>query len=228
MKEARLSNSAEAVFPAEKGSGRYLSSLRYALHVITHPFDGFWDLNREKKGSMAAAHTILALFLITYVMKLMYTNFQFIMVPVQYINVYERIISLALIFLVLCLANWALTTLFDGKGRFKDIYMGLCYALTPYVLIQLPCILLSHLLAYDEAEFYSVLISFSEIWCAFLAFIALMEIHDFGPAKTLVFIIATVVGALVIIFLVMMLLSLISDAYSFFVSLYKEIRFRLY
>ena len=100
MKEARLSNSAEAVFPAEKGSGRYLSSLRYALHVITHPFDGFWDLNREKKGSMAAAHTILALFLITYVMKLMYTNFQFIMVPVQYINVYERIISLALIFLV--------------------------------------------------------------------------------------------------------------------------------
>ncbi|MBR2661912.1 MAG: YIP1 family protein [Clostridia bacterium] len=228
MKEARLSNSAEAVFPAEKGSGRYLSSLRYALHVITHPFDGFWDLNREKKGSMAAAHTILALFLITYVMKLMYTNFQFIMVPVQYINVYERIISLALIFLVLCLANWALTTLFDGKGRFKDIYMGLCYALTPYVLIQLPCILLSHLLAYDEAEFYSVLISFSEIWCAFLAFIALMEIHDFGPAKTLVFIIATVVGALVIIFLVMVLLSLISDAYSFFVSLYKEIRFRLY
>ncbi|MCR5565349.1 MAG: YIP1 family protein [Clostridiales bacterium] len=228
MKEARLSNSAEAVFPAEKGSGRYLSSLRYALYVITHPFDGFWDLNREKKGSMAAAHTILALFLITYVMKLMYTNFQFIMVPVQYINVYERIISLALIFLVLCLANWALTTLFDGKGRFKDIYMGLCYALTPYVLIQLPCILLSHLLAYDEAEFYSVLISFSEIWCAFLAFIALMEIHDFGPAKTLIFIIATVVGALVIIFLVMVLLSLISDAYSFFVSLYKEIRFRLY
>lgn len=228
MKEAKLSNSAETAFRAEKGSGRYLSSLRYAFHVITHPFDGFWDLNREKKGSMAVAHTILALFLLTYVMKLMYTNFQFIMVPVQYINVYQRIASLALPFLVLCLANWALTTLFDGKGRFKDIYMGLCYALTPYVLIQLPCILLSHLLAYDEAEFYSVLISFSEIWCAFLAFVALMEIHDFGPGKTLIFIIATVIGALVIIFLVMVLLSLISDAYSFFVSLYKEIRFRLY
>ena len=228
MKEAKLSNSAEGAFRAEKSSGRYLSSLRYAFHVITHPFDGFWDLNREKKGSMAVAHTILALFLLTYVMKLMYTNFQFIMVPVQYINVYQRIASLALPFLVLCLANWALTTLFDGKGRFKDIYMGLCYALTPYVLIQLPCILLSHLLAYDEAEFYSVLISFSEIWCAFLAFVALMEIHDFGPGKTFIFIIATVIGALVIIFLVMVLLSLISDAYSFFVSLYKEIRFRLY
>ena len=228
MTEAKLSNGSEKAYRSAKGSGRYLSSLKYALHVITHPFDGFWDLNREKKGSLAAANTILVLFLITYVMKLMYTNFQFIMVPVQYINVYQRIASLALPFLVLCLANWALTTLFDGKGRFKDIYMGLCYALTPYVLIQLPCILLSHLLAYDEAEFYSVLISFSEIWCAFLAFVALMEIHDFGPGKTFIFIIATVIGALVIIFLVMVLLSLISDAYSFFVSLYKEIRFRLY
>jgi hypothetical protein len=211
----------------QTGFGRYIVSLKYALHVITHPFDGFWDLSREKKGTMAAAHTIFILFLLTYVLKLMYTNFQFIMVPIQYINVYQRMASLALPFLVLCLANWALTTLFDGKGRFRDIYMGMCYALTPYVLIQLPCILLSHMLAYDEADFYSVLISFSEIWCAFLVFVALMEIHDFGPGKTMISIVATVIGAMVILFLVMVFFSLLSDAFAFFASLYKEIRFRL-
>ena len=210
-----------------KGFGRYLFSLRYALYVITHPFDGFWDLNREKRGALAAANTILILFLLTYVMKLMYTNFQFIMVPIQYINIYQRMASLMLPFLVLCLANWALTTLFDGKGRFKDIYIGMCYALTPYVLIQLPCILLSHVLAYDEAEFYSVLITFSEIWCGFLVFVALMEIHDFGPGKTLLSIIATVIGAMVILFLVLVFFSLLSDAYAFFASLYREARFRL-
>lgn len=212
---------------SEKGFSRYLASLRYALYVITHPFDGFWDLNREKRGSLAAANTILILFLLTYVLKLMYTNFQFIMVPIQYINIYQRMASLALPFLVLCLANWALTTLFDGKGRFKDIYIGMCYALTPYVLIQLPCILLSHVLAYDEAEFYSVLISVSEIWCGFLVFVALMEIHDFGPGKTLLSIIATVIGAMVILFLVMVFFSLLSDAYAFFASVYREARFRL-
>ena len=227
MTEANFSGSMDKPVRPETGFRRYLASLKYALYVITHPFDGFWDLNREKRGSMAAAHTVFILFLLTYVLKLMYTNFQFIMVPVQYINVYQRMASLALPFLVLCLANWALTTLFDGKGRFRDIYMGMCYALTPYVLIQLPCILLSHMLAYDEAEFYSVLISFSEIWCAFLVFVALMEIHDFGPGKTLVSIVATVIGAMVILFLVMVFFSLLSDAFSFFASLYKEARFRL-
>ncbi|MCR4875598.1 MAG: YIP1 family protein [Clostridiales bacterium] len=226
MTEARASSVTEKTGSGQ-GVRNYGASLKYALHVITHPFDGFWDLSREKRGSMAAAHTLLALFLVTYVMKLMYTNFQFIMVPIQYINIYQRMASLALPFLVLCIANWALTTLFDGKGRFRDIYMGMCYALTPYVLIQLPCVLLSHVLAYDEAEFYHVLISFSEIWCMFLVFVALMEIHDFGPGKTFLSIVATVIGAMVILFLVMIFFSLLSDAYAFFASLYKEIRFRL-
>ena len=29
------------------GWARYTDSLRYGLHVITHPFDGFWDLIHE-------------------------------------------------------------------------------------------------------------------------------------------------------------------------------------
>ncbi len=227
MTEARRSQGTEQTYHGGSAFRRYLDSLKYALYVITHPFDGFWDLNREKKGSMAAAHTIFILFLLSYVLKLMYTNFQFILVPIQYINIFQRMASLALPFLVLCLSNWALTTLFDGKGRFRDIYMGMCYALTPYVLIQIPCILLSHILAYDEAEFYSVLISFSEIWCAFLVFVALMEIHDFGPGKTFISIIATVIGAMVILFLVLVFFSLLSDAYAFFASVYREARFRL-
>ena len=39
----------------------YLETLRYALYVITHPLDGFWDLTHEKRGSIAAANTIVLL-----------------------------------------------------------------------------------------------------------------------------------------------------------------------
>ena len=114
------------------GWDRYVASLKYAFHVMTHPFDGFWDLVHEQRGTMAAAHTFLILFLLTRVIKLMCTSFQFITAPVQYINVFEEMGSLLLPFLILCLGNWAMTTLFDGKGRFRDIYMAMCYALVPY------------------------------------------------------------------------------------------------
>ena len=206
----------------------YWAGIRYAGHVITHPFDGFWDLAHENKGNVAAATTYLVLFLLTYVLKLMYTSFQFISAPIQYINVFERSGSLLLPFLVLCFANWALTTLFDGKGRFKDIYIAMCYALVPYILIQLPLIFVSNIITFDEESFYTVLMTFSLVWCLFLAFVALQQVHDYSPGKTIVFIIATILGACVVIFLVLVFFSLLSDAIGFFVSLYREIAFRLY
>ncbi|MBR4500912.1 MAG: YIP1 family protein [Clostridia bacterium] len=206
---------------------RYIASVRYSLYVITHPFDGFWDLVHEKRGTLAAAHTFLFLFLLTRVLKLMLTSFQFISAPVQYINVFEEMASLALPFIILCLANWAMTTLFDGKGRFRDIYMAMCYALVPYILIQLPLILVSNMLTAEEGSFYSVLLSVSLVWCAFLVFVGLMEVHDYGPGKTIVFLIVTVVGACVIIFLMLTFFSLLSDALAYFISMYREIVFRL-
>jgi len=229
MSVARLENNGAAVKTSRRGEwwSRYTASLRYALHVITHPFDGFWDLVHEKRGTLAAAHTFLILFLLTRVIKLLCTSFQFITAPIQYINVFEEMASLLLPFLILCLANWAMTTLFDGKGRFKDIYMAMCYALVPYVLIQLPMVLISNFLTFEEASLYSVLLSVSVIWCVFLVFVGLMEVHDYGPGKTLVFLVVTVLGAAVIIFLILVFFSLLSDAISYFVSLYREIFFRL-
>ena len=225
MNEANLQSN---VSPRKEKWNRYWESVKYAFHVMFHPFDGFWDLIHEERGSLAAATTWLALCLITRVIVLMYTNFQFINAPLQYINVFEQMASLLFPFLILCLANWSLTTLFDGKGRFKDIYMAMCYALVPYVLIQLPLVFVSNIIAFDEAAFYSVLLNVSLIWSVLLAFVGLMQVHDYGPGKTIIFVIATILGTLIILFLMLVFLSLLSDALSYFVSLYREIAFRLY
>ena len=215
-KSAETLSDAAAVSNRRKESrAEYKRALRYALYVITHPFDGFWDLTREHKGNLAAATTFLALFLITRVLKILCTSFQFFDAAVQHINVFEEMGSLLLPFLILCLANWAMTTLFEGKGRFKDIYIGMCYALV------------SNILTYEEGSLYSVMLSISVIWSVFLVFVGLMEIHDYGPGKTFIFIIVTIVGACVIIFLALVCLSLLSDAIGFFVSLYREAAYRL-
>ena len=227
-KSAETLSDAAAVSNRRKESrAEYKRALRYALYVITHPFDGFWDLTREHKGNLAAATTFLALVLITRVLKILCTSFQFFAAAVQHINVFEEMGSLLLPFLILCLANWAMTTLFEGKGRFKDIYIGMCYALVPYIMIQLPMILVSNILTYEEGSLYSVMLSISVIWSVFLVFVGLMEIHDYGPGKTFIFIIVTIVGACVIIFLALVCLSLLSDAIGFFVSLYREAAYRL-
>ena len=207
---------------------RYGQTLKYALHVIVRPFDGFWDLSREKKGSIAAANTLILLALVTRILKLQYTSFQFLIVHWETLNVAREALSILVPLLIYCVSNWCWTTLFDGKGSFKDVYMSMGYCLTPYILLQLPMILLSNVLTIKEGAFYSVLAMLSLIWCAALFLVAMMQVHDFTPGKTVLFTIMSLFGMLVIIFLLLLFFSLLSDAIGYFVALYREIMFRMY
>ena len=128
----------------KEGFTHYLGTLKYALYVITHPFDGFWDLTHEKRGSIAAANTILFLTLLVRIMKLQFTSFVFLQVYWEGINILLYLASVLFPLALWCVGNWGLTTLFDGKGTLKQIYMATCYGLTPYPLIQFPLILFSN------------------------------------------------------------------------------------
>ena len=207
---------------------RYAQTLKYALHVIVRPFDGFWDLSREKRGSLAAANTLIILTLITHILKLQYTSFQFLIVHWEHVNVVSEALSILLPLLIYCVANWCWTTLFDGKGNFRDVYMSMGYCLTPFILLQLPMILLSNVLTIKEGAFYMVLDTVSLMWCAALFIVAMMQVHDFTPGKTILFTIMSLFGMLIIIFLLLLFFSLLSDAIGYFVALYREIMFRMY
>ena len=73
---------------------KYLDSLKFALYCITHPFDGFWDLTHERRGTYAAANTILFLTVIVRVMKLRYTSFIFLNVYWDELNIFLYVASI--------------------------------------------------------------------------------------------------------------------------------------
>lgn len=203
-------------------------TLRYSLYVSTHPLDGFWDLTHEKRGSIAAANIIIILALFTNVMRLQYTSFLFMKVIWEYVNIARIILGFLIPIVLSCVANWALTTLFDGKGTMKQIHMGIGYALTPYVLIQFPMIFISNLMTVEEGAFYYYINTFSEIWCGILIISAVMMIHDYSLGKALITIAVTVLGMILMIFIFLLFFSLVTDAAAYFISLYKEILFRFY
>lgn len=203
-------------------------TLRYSLYVITHPLDGFWDLTHEKRGSVEAANIIIFLVLLTRILKIQFTSFLFMKVQWEYVNIFEEVLGILIPLIIGCIANWSLTTLFDGKGTMKDIYIAIAYSLVPYVIIQLPMTFISNLLISGEGAFYTYLNTFSVIWCVVLLMSAVMMIHDFTLSKALIAIAATLLGMLVILFLLLLFFSLISDGLAYFISLYKELILRFY
>lgn len=203
-------------------------TLKYSLHVIFRPFDGFWDLTHENRGSMGAATIIFALVILTQAWQWTYSSFIFYYPQWEYFNLLMRIIPTVVLFSIWCLSNWSLTTLMDGKGRLGQIYMGTAYALTPYVLIHLPLIVISHLLTVEESSYYYIFTDISQIWCVILIICAMMMIHDYSLGKAIFSSLLAIVGMMIIIFLLVMFFSLITQSFGYFVSLYKEIAFRLY
>ncbi len=210
-----------------EGLSRYLKTLRYSLYVIFHPFDGTWDLTHEKRGSMAAAHTIVILTLLTNLWDRRFTNFMFNGTRWSETNVFKVIASILLPLAIWVVANWCWTTLMDGKGRLKEIYMVTAYALTPYPLLGIPMIFVSNMVTVDEGVFITYFNTFALIWCAFLILCGMMMVHDYGLGKGLLSCLLSIVGMAIIMFLILLFFSLISDAFAYFVSLFKEINFRI-
>ena len=206
---------------------KFLTTLKYAFYVIFHPADGFWDLTHAKRGSYSAANFIVIMTLLTHIWKLRFTSFLFLDVQWQKVNIFMEFATILLPLAIFCICNWGVTTLFDGKGTLGNIYMGTAYALTPYVLLQIPMIFLSNLVTVEEGAFYVVFNNISLMWCLMLIFMAMMMIHAYSAGKTLLFMIFTIFGMLVFIFIMLLFFSMISQGVAYFVSLAKEVMFRL-
>ncbi len=206
---------------------KYIRSLKFALYCATHPLDGFWDLTHERRGTYAAANTILFLTLLIRVMKLRYTSFIFITVYWEGINIFLYVASVAFPLAMFVLGNWGLTTLFDGKGRLGQVYMACCYAMTPYPLVQFPLMVFSNFVTVDEAEFYIVVSVLSLVWAGLLMIAAMGQIHEFGAGKNMLFMIASLFAMLIIVFILLLFFGMISQGVAYFISLAKEIMFRL-
>jgi hypothetical protein len=202
-------------------------TLRYSLYVSTHPLDGFWDLTHENRGSIAAANIIVAATVIVEVLRLTLTNFQFVTINMEYFNSVIVAFRILLPVGLWTVANWSLTTLMDGKGKMFEIYMAVCYALTPYVLINIVMIVLSQFITFEEGAIYMVLAGLSVLWTGLLILAAMMMIHDYSIIKTVLSSFLTIVGMGVMVFIFVIFFSLISDAFAYFFSLYKEILFRV-
>ncbi len=206
---------------------KYIDSLKFALYCVTHPLDGFWDLTHEKRGTYAAANTILIAALLIRILKLRYTSFLFMEVYWEDLNIFLYLASIVFPLSLWVVGNWGLTTLFDGKGKLGQVYMATCYAFTPYVLIQFPLMIFSNFVTVQEGEFYMVVSALSVIYSALLVIAAMGQIHEYSAGKNLLFTVATMFAMLVMIFILMIFFSMISQGVSYFISLAKEFMFRM-
>ena len=201
--------------------------LLYAFHVIFHPFDGFWDLKHEKRGSVRSAFVILLITIIVYFYNSIGQGYIFNPRPSTAMNIMGAISAVLAPLLLWVVANWCLTTLFEGEGSMSDIFTACCYCLTPLPLLVLPVTIASNFLTANEGGLISMLSSFAYIWLGILLVLAMQVTHDYSVGKNLLTCVATIVGMAFLMFLGILFSSLMAKIVSFVTNIIEEISYRL-
>ena len=200
--------------------------LLYGFHVLTHPFDGFWDLKHEKRGSLRAGLVFLAITIVTFFYQAIGQGYLF-NPRGGYSTIFTQIISVAVPLFLFITANWCLTTLMEGEGSFKDIFVAVCYSLLPVPILIIPSTIMSNIVAANEKSFVSLLVSLAFVWAGFLIFFGTMVTHDYSLGKNLITIVMTIVGMVFIMFVALLFTTLLGKIVGFISNIITEIAYRL-
>ena len=208
------------------GRKTYFEELLFVFHLVFHPFDGFWDLKHEKRGSVRAATTFLGITIIAFFYNSIGQGYLF-NPRGSNTNIFMAVLSVGLPVILWTVANWCLTTLFDGEGSLKDIYIATCYSIAPLALMLTISTLLTNVLSTGEGTIVTLVTGIGLVWTVILIFFGTLVTHDYSLSKNLLTVIGTIVAMAVIMFVAILFSSLLMKMVSFVTSLFSEIGNRL-
>ncbi len=213
----------------DKEKRGFWEEVMYGFHIIFHPFDGFWDLKHERRGSLRGAIFWLLAAALAFVYQAVGKGYlasgrvasggsgSYVMAAM----------SIILPVFLLAVGNWCLTTLFDGEGSFKDVFITLSYSLVPLVILLIPCVALTNVMSLAEMDLVNMVIAIGWVWVGLLAFFGVMVTHDYGLVKNFVTVLFSIVMVALIMFIAVLFFGLISQIYAFGHNIYVELSNRV-
>ena len=198
----------------------------YGFYVMLHPFDGFWDLKHEKRGSVRGALCILGLTALSIVYQSIGSAYLFNSNAGGRVDIIGPVITVVLVFALWCIANWCLTTLFDGEGNLKDIFIATAYALLPIPLVTIPATLATNICSLSEAEFVTLALGVAYVWTGMLIFFGSMTTHGYSMGRNIAICFFTIIGMVFIMFMAVLFWNLITRMVSFVSDIITEISYR--
>ncbi len=208
------------------GRKTYFEELLYVFHLIFHPFDGFWDLKHEKRGSVRAASTFLVITVVAFFYNSIGKGYLF-NPRGNSMTIFMAVLAVVLPVFLWAVSNWCLTTLFDGEGSFKDIYIATCYSLAPLSFMLTVATLLTNVLSGSEEMIVTLVMGIGVVWSVILIFFGMLVTHDYSLSKNLITTLGTIVAMLIIMFVAILFSSLLVKMVSFVTGLFSEIVNRL-
>jgi tetratricopeptide (TPR) repeat protein len=206
----------------KKLSNKYqtIRELAYIKYFLKHPLDGYYEIKRKEKVSVKTAFVIYFLLALVYVMYQEVTNVIFLADPSA--NILYELIILTSILSLWIIANYFVCLIRDGEGSFKNVFVATSMSFTPLLIIVPIVTLLSTVLTYQEAVFYSIPLTIAFIWVAIYFFFMIKEIHNYEVGETFGIILVSMFTMLIMSIFIFVVYSLNNQIFSVTSQIVRE------
>lgn len=200
-----------------------VGELGYAFRTARHPIDRYYDIRVGKNGSVIAATIMYVVFFVTYMIYQTQKGFIYQYTDIEDMDVGAVVVGFFAILILFIICNYLVTSINDGDGTFKQIYMIPAYGLVPAWISMISVIALSYVLTYNEAFILTVILVVGVGWTIANIFEGLSTVHDYSFGETVVSLIITFVFMLIAAIVVVIVIIMWNQLFDFLVTLGKEI-----
>lgn len=217
--------------PLRKGRDNFLAiplvqQIMFAKQVMTKPVDAYYDIRRKRKATVGSATILYLWFVILQITDIYVVGVLFNSHDLNHINLVEVLVGAIGPIAMFLICNFLISSITEGEGKISDLYIGLAYALSPYLVAALPLQIITNVLVQNESFVYDFPMLLVIGWSAVLFFMMVQEMHNYSfkqTVKNLLITLFTICLFLLIGFIIYLLFGQLRD---FVVSIIQEVAIR--
>ena len=201
-----------------------VNELALTFSFLRAPRETVYEIKFKKRARLIGAIVLYVIFAALQILKIYLTGYLFNDVARN--DGLKTILMSTLPILLLVLCNYYVSSVRDGEGKLKDIFISFIYALSPYLIFSVPLFLISNIVTYNEQAIYFMVVGIVYAWCAINIVLVVMELHDYSLGKALINILLTIVCFVLVIAFVIILYVLGYQLLSYIIGVFKEVALR--
>lgn len=199
-----------------------LSDVLYGFKIPKHPVDRYYDIRVKRKGSVVGATILYVLFFMAYMAYKTSKGFIYQFYDVEDLDVNAIVIGFFTILGLFIICNYLVTSIKDGDGTFKQVFMIPAYASIPCLISMITVTVLSHFLTLNESFLLTVILYIGIIWSIVCMYLGFQTVHDYTTGETVVSFIICFVFMLIAAIMALIIIIMWDQLWQFLKTLGKE------
>lgn len=202
--------------------------VRYVKTMLRHPIDGYYYLKRGEHGSVWGATILYLVTFIIFLVDMLFRGFVFNYADPKNTPIYTIIIALFVPLFLYIIGNYMVSSINEGEGSLKNVYVAVAYSLAPYIFITPFVIASTYVLTLNEAFIVTLASTVAIGWSAILIFLSVIEIHNYSLWNAIKNVLLTAFFMVMAVVVVAILYLIWGQVIDFIKTLWAEVKYRAF